>query len=173
MASYVALLRGINVGGSGRLSMKELSALCRDAGCDSVKTYIQSGNVVLTSDLSEEHIKKKIELALEKKMGRPVGVMVRTGAEIQSVTGRNPFREAAPNRVLVRFLNEAPPRGLFSGVIVPGREEFQLDGREVFMHYPDGMGRSKLKLPLAGIGTGRNLNTVGTLAEMVRALPLG
>jgi len=170
MTAYAALLRAINVGGTGKLAMNELVALCEAAGLSDVKTYIQSGNVVFNSRLAETAITTKLERALADKIGKPVAVLIRTSAELADVVKRNPFTKAAPNQVLVLFLAEPPPRAALAKIVIPAREEIKLNGREVFIHYPDGMGRSKLKLPFADIGTGRNLNTVRKLAEMTREL---
>jgi uncharacterized protein (DUF1697 family) len=170
MTAYAAMLRAINVGGTGKLAMKELLALCEAAGLSDVATYIQSGNVVFTSRLSETAITTKLERALAEKIGKPVAVLIRTAAELADVVKRNPFTKAAPNQVLVLFLAEPPPRAALAKVVIPAREEIKLMGREVFIHFPDGMGRSKLKVPFADIGTGRNLNTVSKLAEMTRVL---
>ncbi|HEY3448660.1 MAG TPA: DUF1697 domain-containing protein [Myxococcales bacterium] len=166
---YVALLRAVNVGGTGKLPMAELRALCEDAGFTGVSTYIQSGNVVLKSALPEKKVKATLEAALARKMGKPVGVSVRTGAELAAVLKANPFEKAQPNRVIVLFLDEVPAKGALDAVKIPGREQLSLKGRELFIHYPDGQGTSKLKLPLAKDGTGRNLNTVAKLAELARS----
>jgi uncharacterized protein (DUF1697 family) len=82
------------------------------------------------------------------------------------VVARNPFPEAEPNRLMIIFLDDAPPRSAIADVKVPGRERLHLDGRELFIHFPDGMGSSKLRVPFAAVGTGRNLNTVRKLIEM-------
>ncbi len=169
MTTFVALLRAVNVGGTGKLPMSELAALCEGCGFSGVATYIQSGNVVFGSALPEKKVKAALESALAKRMGKPVGVAVRTGAELAAVLEANPFKEAAPNRVIVLFLDAPPPRGALDAVKIPGRERLWLRGRELFVHYPDGQGASKLKLPLAREGTGRNLNTVARLAEMASA----
>lgn len=168
MTSYAAFLRGVNVGGHGRLAMRDLAALCGDAGCRNVRTCIQSGNVALTSDRSERAIKKALEDALTEVLGKPAAVMVRTSAELESVVARNPFPDAEPSKLLVLFLDEPPPRTRFAGLATPGGESVQPDGREVFVHYPDGMGRSRLKLPFAETGTGRNLNTLRKLLAMTK-----
>jgi uncharacterized protein (DUF1697 family) len=101
-------------------------------------------------------------------MGKPVGVCVRTPAELDAIIERNPFKQAEPNRLLVMFLDRALQRNGLSDLVIPGREEVRISGREVFVHYPDGMGRSKLKLPFAKDGTGRNLNTVQKLLALSR-----
>jgi uncharacterized protein (DUF1697 family) len=170
MTAFVALLRAINVGGTGKLPMSELAEMCRAASFADVRTYIQSGNVVFTSKLSEPTVKKKLEDLLAKKLGKPAGVMVRTGDELRAVLKSNPFKQAPPNRVLVLFLDGPPARAVFADLTGPDGEEVKLKGREVFVHYPNGQGKSKLKLPLANLGTGRNINTVSKLAEMAAEL---
>jgi uncharacterized protein (DUF1697 family) len=169
MAAFVALLRAVNVGGTGKLAMADLVKLCEKAGFKEVKTYIQSGNVVFESSASEARVKAALEKALAAKLGKPVGVLLRSGAELEKVLTHNPFKKAPPNRVIVLFLDEAPAPDALAGIKPPGREELVLRGRELYIHYPDGQGTSKLKVPLAKIGTGRNLNTVARLAEMARA----
>ena len=169
MAVYVALLRAVNVGGTGKLAMSDLRELCGGLGFEGVATYIQSGNVVFRARGGEKAVRASLERALAAKLGKPVGVHLRTPAELASVLERNPFREAPANRVLVLFLDAAPPAGALDDLVVPGREEVRLDGREVFVHFPDGMGRSKLKLPYAKTATGRNVNTVAKLLELGRA----
>ena len=170
MPAYVALLRAINVGGTGKLPMTDLRTLCEKAGFDGVKTYIQTGNVVFASSLSEAKVKAKLEKALAAKMGKPTAAMIRTTAELHDIGRRNPFPKAEGNRIIVLFLDEAPPKGALASLAIPGREEVKLLGREVFIHYPDGQGQSKLKIPFAKTGTGRNLNTVQKLRKMAEEL---
>ena len=169
MPVFVALLRAINVGGTGKLAMSELCELCEAAGFLGVRTYIQSGNVVFTSPLSADKVKTKLEKALAAKLGKPYGVLVRGGAEIATVLQRNPFKRVEPTRVLVLFLDEPPDHDALAGLVIPGREEVKIDGREIFIHFPDGMGKSKLKIPFSKTGTGRNLNTIAKLVELVRS----
>jgi uncharacterized protein (DUF1697 family) len=170
MKVFVALLRAINVGGTGKLAMSELKSLCEAAGFKDCRTYIQSGNVVFRSPLSEASVKAKLEKALAAKLGKAGVAMVRSRAELEAAINRNPYKSALASRVLVLFLDEAPARDALSGLQIPGREKVKLEGREVFVHYPDGMGHSKLKLPFAAMGTGRNLNTVVKLAALAAEL---
>jgi uncharacterized protein (DUF1697 family) len=170
MASFVALLRAINVGGTGILSMSDLRELCEAAGFRQVRTYIQSGNLVFTSPLAEAKVKAKLERALAAKLGKPVGVLLRSAAELDAVQKENPFPKAPPNRVIVLFLDQAPPKTALATLKIPGGEEVVLRGREIFVHYPVGQGPSKLKLPFAKEGTGRNLNTIAKLAGMAHEL---
>ena len=166
MTVYVALLRAVNVGGTGLLPMKELAALCAGLGFADARTYIQSGNVVFASPLTEREVKEALEGALAERMGKRVDVLVRTGAELRAALAANPFPEANPARVGVVFLPEAPAPDLLDRLVIPGREEVRAAGRELFIHYPDGMGQSKLKLTAALVGTTRNLNTVAKLVAM-------
>ncbi len=166
MTVFVALLRAVNVGGTGKLAMKDLVALCTKAGCENVRTYIQSGNVVFESALSESKLKASLEKALAAKIGKPTGVLLRSADEIARVVVRNPFKRAEPNRVIVMFLDAPPPKGALEGIKIPGKESLALEGRELFIHFPDGQGKSKLKVPFAVTGTGRNMNTIKKLAEM-------
>jgi uncharacterized protein (DUF1697 family) len=170
MAVFVALLRAINVGGTGKLAMADLVKLCADAGFTGATTYIQSGNVVFRSRANEAKVKTALERALAVKLGKPVGVLVRSAAELDQVVADNPFGDAPPNRIIVSFLDEAPPRAALAGVTSPGGEQLVLHGRELYIHYPHGQGPSKFKVPFAAVSTGRNLNTVTKLAAMARAL---
>lgn len=163
---FVALLRAVNVGGTGKLPMRDLAALCTELGLEGVRTYIQSGNVVFRSRRSEKSIASALMQALAKKMGRRVDVAVRTAVQLRAVLRANPFPGGKPAQVAVVFLAASPPKGLLDDLPIPGREELRLAGREIYIHYPDGMGRSKLKLPATLVGTARNLNTVAKLVKI-------
>ena len=167
MAVFVALLRAVNVGGTGKLPMTDLKTLCEDAGCTDVRTYIASGNVVLRSGSTESRLKSVLEKKLQDYAGKRVGVMIRTAAEMKSVVKRNPFPKGAPNRVVAIFLDKAPARDALARVSGRKDEEIALGKREIYVHYGDGMGASKLKIPAAKDGTARNMNTVAKLAAMV------
>ncbi len=170
MNTYAALLRAINVGGTGKLTMEDLRVLCQKCGFQNVATYIQSGNVVFQTKLSEARAKAALEQALAKNMGKPFGTLLRSASDLSRVVDANPFPLAAPNRVLILFLDEAPPADILKTVVAPGREELALHGREIFIHFPEGMGQSKLKVPFQKVGTGRNLNTARKLAAMAREI---
>ena len=170
MTAFIALLRAVNVGGTGKLPMTELKAMCENAGFAKVRTYIASGNVVFESNLTEAKVKALLEKSLADYAGKPVGVMVRTGAEMAAVLAANPFRHTPPNRTVAIFLDDAPPADSLKGVVAPDGEEVALGTREIYVHYPQGQGTSKLKLPAAKRGTARNINTVAKLAQMAAAL---
>lgn len=169
MATYIALLRAVNVGGTGKLPMADLRALSEKAGFRDVRTYIASGNVVFTSDLTAPRALVTLESALAKRLGIATQVLIRTADELEAVIAANPFPEAEPNQLIVVFLSKEEPLSAIDGWKIPGRERIALVGRELFIHYPDGIGQSKLKAPFADQGTGRNLNTVRALLAMARA----
>jgi uncharacterized protein (DUF1697 family) len=171
MTAYVALLRAVNVGGTGKLPMTELAAMCEKAGFEKVKTYIASGNVVFTSAKSEQAVKAALEEAMERYAGKPVGVMVRTAAEMAAIAEANPFPQAPGNRVVAIFLDDKPPKDAADDAKHVDGEEIALGKREIYVRYTDnGMGQSKLVIPAGKTGTGRNMNTVTKLAEMAAAL---
>jgi uncharacterized protein (DUF1697 family) len=150
--------------------MTELRAMCEAIGFANVRTYIASGNVVFTTAEPESAVKAALEKTLGAYAGKPVGVMARTAAEIASVTAANPFHAAAGNRTAAIFLDEPPPRGALAGVTGREDEEIALGTREIYVHYPSGIGRSKLKIPAGRSGTARNMNTIATLAEWAASL---
>jgi uncharacterized protein (DUF1697 family) len=170
MSSFVALLRAVNVGGTGKLPMSDLKAICEELGFTSARTYIASGNVVFASRKSEAAIKSALEKRLAAYAGKAVGVLVRSAAEMAQVSVQNPFPKAAPNRTMAIFLDEAPPKDTLSAVRGRKDEEIKLGKREIYVHYGEGMAKSKLVIPAAKTGTARNMNTVATLAKMAADL---
>ena len=166
MTRYIALLRAVNVGGTGKLPMAALKSLCIGAGFGSVETYIASGNVVFESTATERQVKAELEARLLAYAGKPVGVAVRTGAEMQAVLRANPFPNAAPNRTMVIFLDAPPAPDALARAVGVQDEEMRLGLREIYVHYGEGMGSSKLRIPAAKAGTARNINTVARLTEM-------
>jgi uncharacterized protein (DUF1697 family) len=170
MTAFVALLRAVNVGGTGKLPMSELKEMCEALGFAGVRTYIASGNVVFESRKSEAAVKKALEASLEAYAGKPVGVLVRTGAEMQAVLKANPFPKMAPNRTVAVFLDKPPPADALAAVKGRKDEQIKLGCREIYIHYGDGMGQSKLVVPAAKAGTARNINTIAKLAEMAAEL---
>jgi uncharacterized protein (DUF1697 family) len=165
MTKYVALLRAVNVGGTGKLPMTELKSMCDGAGFLNARTYIASGNVVFESNVSEAAVKAKLEKCLASYAGKPVEVMVRTGQEMAAVLAANPFKSRAANSTVAIFLDERPPKDVLKTITGQGEEEVALGAREIYVYYGEGMGHSRLKIPAAKRGTTRNMNTVAKLAE--------
>lgn len=170
MTAYVALLRAVNVGGTGKLAMTDLAAMCADAGFTDVKTYIASGNVVFSSSLPEAKVRAALDKRLEAYACKPVGVFIRTAEEMAAVRDNNPFPDEPGNRVVAIFLEAAPQADALAGLKHQATEVLKPGTRELYVFYPEGQGSSKLQIPSAKAGTARNMNTVVKLAEMAAAL---
>jgi uncharacterized protein (DUF1697 family) len=172
VTSYVALLRGVNLIGRTTLKMSDLKAIAERLGLSCVRTYIASGNLLFSSDESEEPLRRKLEHELQRHMGKQVRVMLRTADEMDAAVRANPFTDAPGNRVQAFFMNEPPPADLLSTVRnQAGDERIALGQREVFVAYGErGIGKSRLRIPAAEQGTARNMNTVAKLAELAREM---
>jgi uncharacterized protein (DUF1697 family) len=166
MRTYIALLRAVNVGGTGKLSMLDLKRLCSEAGFDDVRTYIASGNVIFGSAENADTVKSTLQRWLSDHIGKPVDVFIRTSAEMRALLRASPFPKAEPARTYAFFLAGKPPRDALVHVRHQKDEEISLGTREIYVHYPSGMGQSKLVIPAGSPGTARNMNTVAKLVEM-------
>jgi uncharacterized protein (DUF1697 family) len=166
MTKYIALLRAINVGGTGKLPMSDLRAICEEAGFAHVQTYIASGSVLFESKAAASKVKAELEARLRAYAGKPIDVILRTAADMSAVLKANPFPKAEARHTYAIFLDEPPPSDALTRVSGQQDEEMRLGKREIFLHYPSGMGRSKLRIPAANTGTARNMNTVAKLAEL-------
>jgi uncharacterized protein (DUF1697 family) len=169
MATWIALLRAVNVGGHGKLPMAALRDICAEAGFSDIRTQGASGNAVFATDLPPDAIAAALAVRLEAFAGKPVGVILRTGAEMTAVLAANPFPAAAPKFIQTFFLPGPPPGDTLDAVRGRSDEELRLGAREIYVHYPSGQGRSKLVIPAAREGTARNMNTIARLAEMAAA----
>jgi uncharacterized protein (DUF1697 family) len=169
VTATIALLRAVNVGGTGKLPMAELKAIADELGLANARTYIASGNLLFDTDLPEVRVKAMLEERLEAYAGKPVGVLVRSGAEMARVATANPFADAPGNRVVAIFLDQAPPPGALDEVRGQKDERIALGAREIYVHYGDGMADSRLVIPAAKAGTARNMNTVAKLASLAGA----
>lgn len=166
MTRYVALLRAVNVGGTGKLPMSELKAIAEAAGFANVRTYIASGNLLFTSRLGETAIKKKLEQALHDYASKAVDVLVRSADEMARVLADNPFPDAPGNRVVAIFLDQPPGAGALEDVRHRQQERLACGKREIYVHYGKGMADSRLLIPAAKTGTARNINTIARLAAL-------
>jgi uncharacterized protein (DUF1697 family) len=173
MTVFIALLRAVNVGGTGKLPMSELRRVCESAGLREIRTYIASGNVVFESDATAAEVKARLERQLHALAGKPVGVLVRTAAEMAEVLSRNPFPASPANRTVAIFLDESPSPDLLAHVTGRGGEDVTLGAREVYVRYGNGMARSRLRIPGTDTGTARNMNTIRTLCDMAQVQPRG
>jgi uncharacterized protein (DUF1697 family) len=164
------MLRAVNVGGTGKLPMTELTRMCEAAGLRKVKTYIASGNVVFQSEASEDQVRSSIAYQMQACAGKSVGIIVRTAAEMADTLARNPFADEPRNRVMTLFVDEALPSHPLDGVTGIKNEQVRLGKREMFVLYPDGLANTRLRIPGEKNGTARNMNTVAKLAEMVAVI---
>jgi uncharacterized protein (DUF1697 family) len=170
MTAYVALLRAVNVGGTGKLPMADLKKFCDKAGFTKTRTYIASGNALFESERAEAEIQVRLSAMIERYAGGPVGVLVRTAKEMAAVVAANPFADRPGNRVVAIFIDTRPPKDALKAATGVTTEAMALGRREIYVHYPDGQAHTKLKIPAARAGTARNMNTVVKLAELVAAL---
>lgn len=179
MSIQAALLRAVNVGGTGKLPMADLRALAEQIGLKTPRTLLQSGNLVFDAGArSPAACGKRLEAACAKTFGIETTIYVRTLAEIAAVVARNPFAQEAkddPARLHVLFLRDAPDKSAFAALqaAIKGRELVRGDGRHAYIVYPDGAGNSKLtsalmERHLGTPGTARNWNTLGKLAALMQ-----
>jgi uncharacterized protein (DUF1697 family) len=166
VTSYVALLRAVNLMGGTVLRMADLKAVADQLGLENPRTFIASGNLLFTSSKKEAAIKSALEAALSKHMSRDVDVMVRTADEMAEVASKNPFADEPGNKVVAIFLDGKPPKDSLEAAKNVADERMALGTREIYVHYPSGQGRSKLKIPAAASGTARNMNSVKKMAEL-------
>jgi uncharacterized protein (DUF1697 family) len=169
MTTYVALLRAVNVGGR-QLKMNELKRIASEVELESPRTFIASGNLLFTSGKSEAEVKRELEAELTRHMGKSVEVMVRTAEEMAQAVEANPFTGEPGNRVAAIFFDDPPPEEAIAAAKNVTNERLARGRREIYVHYPDGQGRSKLKLGARALGTARNMNTVARLAELAREM---
>jgi uncharacterized protein (DUF1697 family) len=169
MTAYVALLRAVNVGGTGKLPMSELKAMGEACGFANVRTYIASGNLLFESDADEAAIKCFLELRLAQFAGKPVEVFVRTAEEMAVVVANDPFLDAHPSRHLVYFQDHPPAPDLIDQCRDINGERLALGVRELYVDYGEGIRFTRLKIPGKIERTGRSMGTVRKLAMLLRA----
>ena len=171
MPSHVALLRGINVGGRNKVAMADLRAVVESLGWSEVATYVQSGNVVFSAETPEAGT---LEAALEERLGVSPAVVVLSRKELERVVARNPWPDEKDGKHLhVIFTAGKPDAEIVAAAVekVGGDDEARVVGGTLYMHTPNGLGRSKLAVELGRKGpkdgTARNWNTVTQLLAML------
>ena len=175
MTTYIALLRGINIAGHKKVDMGDLRRLAARMGLEDPQTLLQSGNLVFRSNArSTGKLELVLEFEVKKRFSVETLIFVRTAEEWRSLVARNPFPEEAerdPGHLAVMFFKDAPDQSAVKALekIITGPEVIRTEGRQGYVTYPDGFGRSRLTLPviesrLKTKGTGRNWNTVIKLA---------
>ena len=178
MHKFVALLRAVNVGGNAKAPSAALKAAAEGIGLRAVQTVLQTGNLVFEADGKPEALEQRLEQAFQDELGLETEVMVRSAAEWSAIVAANPFPDEAagdPGRLLVMVMKREPlAEGVRALQAHPGPERIEARGRELYVVYPEGIGRSKLNgaagwKKLGCQGTGRNWNTVVKLAALLAA----
>ena len=172
MPRYVAFLRGINLGSTNKVSMPRLREVAEGLGYTDVVTYINSGNLILTATDPAATIEERLHRAIADELGPEVDVAVRTPARLATIVAENPFPDGDPTYVTVAFLTRAAPALAKRRVaeVATESEAYVFSGQEVYVHYPQGQGRSKLAArfsDLVGVSaTVRNLRTVTKVLDL-------
>lgn len=166
VATYVAFLRGVNLGPNNKISMPALRAMAEDLGYTDVATYINSGNLIISSPKKAATIEREITDAINDTFGRPIDVAVRTSAELENILAENPYPDGNPSQVTVAFLMQAPAEGAKDKVAAVAKdyEPVTYAGQQVYVNYSQGIGTSKLAERFSAIigvsSTIRNLRTI-------------
>jgi uncharacterized protein (DUF1697 family) len=177
MAQHILLLRGINLAARNRIAMADLRGVLEDAGFDDVRTYLQSGNVVLSSGAQADDTARTIERLIAQNFELDVPVIARSRAQLGKIIERNPLKAVAsnPKRYQVSFLETKPTREVVRRVeeAAVAHEQVVAIGREIYAWHPDGIGRSRLWTLLAGqrlgiTATARNWTTVTNLLSLAQ-----
>lgn len=167
MSAFVALLRAMNVAGTGKLPMAELKRIGVECGFANVRTFIASGNLLFDSDLAEEEARARIETKLEVLFGKPVPVFVRSATELAATAAANPFDDDKPSRVMAHFIADEPTEAMLAEARDVAGERMALGPRVIIVSYGEGIGKTRLKLPAVKAGTARNMNSVAKMAAML------
>jgi uncharacterized protein (DUF1697 family) len=175
MARHILLLRGINLAARNRIAMADLRGVLEDAGFDDVRTYLQSGNVVVASKAKSDDVARKTERLIAKHFGLDIAVVARSRAQLAKIVERNPLQKVAknPKRYQVSFLASKPGRDVIERVEAAAEppEQVVAIGREIYAWHPETIARSRLWTLLAGqklgvVATARNWTTVTSLLEL-------
>ena len=184
MGVVICMLRGVNLARHNRMKMDALRALCESMDLRDARTYVQSGNVLFrTKERNLERLAGQIQKGIERKFAFGPEVVLRTAAELKGVVARNPFaarRGIEPNKLLVYFLSRDPgAEARRNALAIPAEpEELHMQGRELYIYFPNGLARPKLSLAvlerkLGTPGTGRNWNSVTKMLEMAEEMDEG
>ena len=170
MTAYVALVRAVNVSGTGKLLKEDLKAMGAACNFDDCRTFINSGNLLFTSELPEAEVRDRLGAKLSEHFGRPVGLFIRSVGEMAEAAARNPFADDKPSRVMAYFIDEKPVQAMVDEARDVQGERVALGPRLIYVSYGDGIGNSKLKLRATKHGTARNMNSVAKIAGLLARL---
>ena len=170
MTTYVAFLRGVNLGPQRKVSMARLAELARELGHEDVWTWLNSGNLVLRTPQAPTDVEAALLAALERELGLRIDVTVRSATELATLPERNPFPDAPPEQVTVSFLLTPAPEGAAErlAAVATEAEPFALTGRELWVRFGDGQARSRLAVGLSTVlGVSATTRTLGTVSRIV------
>jgi uncharacterized protein (DUF1697 family) len=167
LTAYVALVRAVNVSGTGKLPKEDLKALGEECGFENVRTFINSGNLLFTSDLAESTVKKRLEEKLTDYFGKPFPAFIRNADELRTVVGKNPFTDDEPSRVMAYFIDQKPAQSMIDEARDVDGERLAVGPRVIYVSYGMGIGQSRLKVPAIRKGTSRNMNSVARMAKLL------
>ena len=170
MTAFVAMVRAVNLGADSTLPSAELRRIGVTCGFGNVRTFIASGNLLVTADVNEAEVAGRVRVGVEAHLGKPVLVLVRSTAEMAEIARSNPFPDDPGNRVVAFFLSDPPSQAMLDAATGVNAERLALGRREIIIAYDEGMGRSKLKLPVFKLGTGRNMNSVSKMADLLAGM---
>jgi uncharacterized protein (DUF1697 family) len=174
MSTCVAFLRGINLGSTNKISMAELRSMAEELGYADVATYINSGNLVLHTSKTATTVERELAQAISNRFGHKIDVVVRTLAQLEKILAQNPFPDGNPSQVTVAFLTKAPPPQAKPklAAIAAEHEPFQFAGKNIYVNYSQGLGRSKLAEKFSSIvgvsSTVRNIRTVEKVVDLCK-----
>jgi uncharacterized protein (DUF1697 family) len=170
MATYVAFLRGVNLGPTNKISMPELRAMAEDLGYTDVATYINSGNLIISSSKKAASVEREIADAIKDRFGYPIDVTVRTSAQLKKILADNPYPDGNPSQVAVAFLTKPPSADAQQKVaaVAADYEPFTVAGQQVYVNYTQGLGRSKLAEKFSDIiGVSSTARTIRTVEKVL------
>jgi uncharacterized protein (DUF1697 family) len=170
MIAFVALIRAVNVSGTGKLPKEELKAMGEACGFDNCRTFINSGNLLFTSSLAEAEVQKRVSDRIDGYFGKHVELYVRSAKEMAEAVEGNPFTDDKPSRVMAHFIDEKPMQAMLDEARDVQGERLALGPRLIYVSYGEGIGKTRLKLPAVKQGTARNMNSVAKLAELLAGM---
>ncbi len=170
MTAYVALVRAVNVSGTGKLPKEDLQAMGLACGFTDCRTFINSGNLLFASELGEAEAHRRLAGKLADYFGRPAGLFVRSSVEMAEAAAGNPFADDKPSRVMAHFIDDEPTKAMLDGARDMAGERLALGPRLIYVSYGEGIGKTRLKLPAVKQGTARNMNSVARMAELLAGM---
>lgn len=170
MTAYVALLRAVNVSGTGKLPMSELVKMGERCGFAAVRTFINSGNLLFESKAGEAEVTALVAAEIEKFFDKPMAVFVRSADEMRELAVCNPFNDDKPSRVMAHVMDAEPTAAMLTEARDLNGERLALGPRAIYVSYGGGIGSSKLKLAAVKHGTARNMNSVNKIAALLESM---